>query len=98
VKKHLIPIGIIIIFLIIFIPLASTSPDGLEKAAGTVGANKQVSLWEGLMSGYSIEGIGNRYVSTLLAGVFGIFIVLLASLILGKAVTNREPAVFEKTT
>ena len=37
-KKYLVAVALIIIFLIVFIPLASTNPDGLEKVASSFGA------------------------------------------------------------
>jgi hypothetical protein len=36
------------------------------------------------MTDYSVSLIGNSYVSTLLAGIFGAVMVLLATLLLGK--------------
>ena len=85
-KKYLVAVALIIIFLIVFIPLASTNPDGLEKVASSFGAQEHESLWSGLMSDYTFSLIKNTYASTLIAGIFGIVMVLVATLILGKVI------------
>jgi len=94
-RKYLLGISLIVIFLVIFLPSVSTNPDGLEKVAETFGVEEQAPIWKGFLSDYSI-GVGNPYVSTLLAGVFGALLVLLASLILGKSVEKKGNAVSEK--
>jgi ABC-type sulfate transport system permease component len=88
-RKYLIAIALIVIFLVVFIPLASTRPDGLEKVAESLGIEEITPLWNGLMTDYSVGALGNSYASTLLAGVFGTVLVLLASLVLGRAVTKK---------
>jgi hypothetical protein len=75
------------------IPFASSSPDGLEKIAATYGVQEHTSLWNGLLADYSIGSIGDSYVSTVLAGVFGVFLVLLATFLLGKALVPRNRGV-----
>jgi hypothetical protein len=47
------------------------------------------------MSDYAIAAIGNPYVSTLLAGIFGTLMVLIASFVLGKALTPKNTKVPE---
>lgn len=89
-RKHILAMGLIILFLAIFIPFASTSPDGLEKVAEIVGVEENAPLWTGLMSDYSVEAAGNSYVSTLIAGIFGTVLVLLASMVLGKALEKKS--------
>jgi hypothetical protein len=42
------------------------------------------------MSDYAIAAIGNPYVSTLLAGVLGTFMVLIVAFLLGKAITPKN--------
>jgi cobalt/nickel transport protein len=83
-KKYLVVVALIIVFLIVFLPLASTNPDGLEKVASSFGAQEHESLWGGLMADYTFSLIKNMYASTLIAGIFGIVMVLVATLILGK--------------
>ncbi len=77
--------------LAVFIPLASSSPDGLERVVQNFGVAKHTPTWNGIMSDYAIAAIGNPYVSTLLAGVFGILMVLLAGFLLGKAMAPKKP-------
>ncbi len=89
-KKYLFATLLIIIFLAILIPLASVNPDGLERVAQTLGIEEGTPFWEGLMSGYSVAIIGNSYISTFIAGVAGVFFVLLFSLLLGKVLTKKN--------
>jgi hypothetical protein len=88
-KKYLAAIALITIFLAVFIPLASSNPDGLEKVATTFGADQKEPVWNGLMSGYSFGSIGNSYASTLIAGVIGVIAVLAAGLLVGKVMTKQ---------
>ena len=93
-KKYFGVIALIMVFLVVFIPFASSNPDGLERVVETFGAAEHESLWNGLMLDYSIGAVGNSYVSTLLAGVFGVFMVLLAGFLLGTAMSPKKtPAV-----
>jgi ABC-type sulfate transport system permease component len=81
----------LITFLVIFLPLASSNPDGLEKVVETYGAQESEPFWNGLLSDYSISAIGNSYASTLAAGSIGTIIVLAAGLIIGKVMTKKNP-------
>jgi ABC-type sulfate transport system permease component len=89
-RKHLAIVGLIVVFLLVFVPFASSNPDGLEKVASTFGAEEHPSFWNGLMADYSIGAVGNSYVSTVLAGVFGVFMVLLVAFLLGKALAPKS--------
>jgi ABC-type sulfate transport system permease component len=89
-KKYVVAVALVIVFLVFFIPLTSTNPDGLEKVAQTYGAKEQGNLWSGLISDYSFSSISNSYVSTLLAGIFGVLTVLAAGLLISK-VMFRKP-------
>jgi hypothetical protein len=95
-KKHFAIIALIMVFLAIFVPFASSNPDGLEKVAVTFGVEGHQPLWSGLMADYSIETIGNSYLSTVLAGVFGTSMVLLATFLLGRAIAPKSRAASEK--
>jgi hypothetical protein len=94
-KKYFLAIALIIIFLAVSMPLASNNPDGLEKVASTFGAQEHQNLWNGLIADYSIMSIRNPYVSTLLAGIFGVMIVLVATLLLGKVMLPKTVKVDE---
>jgi cobalt/nickel transport protein len=94
-KKHLAVIAVIMVSMAVFIPLASSSPDGLERVAENFGVAEQAPIWNGIMSGYAIAAIQNPYVSTLLAGVFGTLMVLLVGFLLGKTIAPKNPKVQE---
>ena len=88
-RKYLIAMTFVVLFLAILIPFASTSPDGLEKVAESLEIEERVPMWNGLMFDYSVEAIGNSYVSTLLAGILGTAVVLVACLVLGKVLVKK---------
>jgi hypothetical protein len=89
-NKNLAVIPVILVFLAIFIPLASSSPDGLERVIANFGGAENEPFWKGVMSDYTIATIADPYVSTLLAGVFGTLLVLCAGFLLGKAMMPKE--------
>jgi hypothetical protein len=89
-NKRLAVIAAILVFLAVFIPLASSSPDGLERVVENFGVAEQTPLWNGVITDYAIAAIGNPYVSTVLAGIFGTMMVLLAGLLLGKTLTPKN--------
>jgi cobalt/nickel transport protein len=90
-KKQFAVVAATMIFLAIFIPFASSSPDGLERVVENLGVEEHTPLWNGIMSDYAIAAIKNPYVSTLLAGVFGTLTVLVAGFLLGKSITPKKP-------
>jgi len=92
-KKFLAVIVLLVVFLAVLMPFASSNPDGLEKVAESLGVEESAPFWEGLMSDYSVEAFKNPYVSTLVAGVLGTLLVLAATLALGFVIAKRaEPA------
>ena len=95
-KKYLAAIALLVVFLAVFLPFASSSPDGLEKVAQSFGVKELEPLWRGFMSDYSVEVFENPYVSTLLAGVFGTLMVLAASFVFGKVITKGQRQVQDK--
>jgi hypothetical protein len=96
-NKQFAVVAAILVFLAVFIPLASSSPDGLERVVENFGVAEQAPVWNGVMSDYAIAAIGNPYVSTLLAGVFGTLMVLIAGFVLGKAIAPKNNKVPEQT-
>jgi hypothetical protein len=93
-KRYFATVALIMVFLAVFIPFASSNPDGLEKVAATFGVEEHAPFWNGIISNYSFGAIGNPYISTLTSGVFGTLIVLLATFLLGTAITPKKtPAV-----
>lgn len=96
-KKYLVALLLLAVFLVLFLPLASSNPDGLEKVAQDFGANEQKPIWNGLMTDYSVTIINNSYVSTVLAGIVGVILVFCATLILNKTlVPKKNNSVSEK--
>lgn len=101
-RKTLVATIAIVIFLVVLIPFASSNPDGLEKVAITYGGQEHQSLWNGIMADYSFFSIGNQYISTLLAGIFGVVAVLVAGLVISKVMasthknTKKTPAIHEE--
>jgi len=87
-KQHLKPLILILAFLSVLIPLASNAPDGLERVAQTLGIEEHEPAWRGLMPDYTLPTINNPYLSTLLAGTFGILLVLGVAFIVGIAITK----------
>lgn len=95
-KKLLLATLLLIVFLAVLIPFASSNPDGLEKALSSLGIEESESFWKGLMTDYSVAAIGDSYFSTLAAGVIGTMLVLTTSLVLGRAIAKRGPSVREE--
>ena len=94
-NKYFAAVVSIVVFMAVFIPLASSSPDGLERVVETFGVAEQAPIWNGIMSDYAIAAIENPYVSTLIAGVFGTLMVLLAGFLLGKSISPKNPKTTE---
>ena len=88
-RKQIIMVTLIVVVFAVLLPFASKNPDGLQKLVTDSGTNIE-QAWNGLMSGYSIASVGNGYVSTFLAGLFGILAVLAATFLLGKAVAPKK--------
>lgn len=89
-NKQVTAVVAIIVFLAVFIPLVSSNPDGLERVVETFGAKEEKSIWNGIMSNYTIEAIEDPYISTLLPGIFGTFTVLIAGYLIGKIIKPKE--------
>jgi ABC-type Fe3+ transport system permease subunit len=88
-KRYLIAVCAIVAFLVVFIPLASTNPDGLEKVAISLGAHEGNSFWSGILPDYSVSGVGNNYLSTLIAGIIGVVLVLAVGLFISRALKPK---------
>jgi hypothetical protein len=90
VKKYFRVLILILVCLAVFIPFASNAPDGLERAAGTLGIEEHTPMWRGLMPDYTLPTIDNPYLSTLVAGTLGVFLVLAVALVLGTAMNKSS--------
>ncbi len=82
-KKLFAAAGLILVFLAVFIPFASSNPDGLKTVANTVGLQAEETFWNGLMANYSVATVENPYISTFIAGAFGTIMVLAGTFLLG---------------
>jgi hypothetical protein len=81
---------LILVCLALLIPFASGYPDGLEKVAKNLGIEETESRVAGLMPDYTVPTIENSYLSTLAAGVLGVFLVIGAALVLGMTMTKTN--------
>jgi hypothetical protein len=94
-KKHLSVIAGIMFFLAVFSPLASSSPDGLERVVENFGIQETAPIWNGIMSDYAIAAIANPYISTLIAGILGTLMVLVATYLLGMVIETKKKPISE---
>lgn len=84
-------VGIAALVVVVLAPLASSDPDGLERVAEDQGFIDQAeNLVSGILSGYAIPGISDPAVSTVVSGLIGIAIVLIAMLVLGRVLARRR--------
>ena len=95
-KKYLAATAMVVVFLAVFIPFASSSPDGLQKVVTSMGIEEPEPIWHGLMGDYSVNALGDTYVSTLAAGILGTMLVLAAALVLGTVIAKRSQAATKK--
>ncbi len=96
IKKYLTAIGLLAVFLAVFIPFASSSLDGLETVVSSFGVQAQ-PVWHGVMNDYSVSFIADSYISTLTAGILGTVFVFGMTLILGTVITKRSQTKTEKS-
>ncbi len=74
-------------------PLASSSPDGLEKVAGDQGfleTADEHKLADGPLAGYGVGGVSGERLSTGVAGVVGVLITFGIGLVIFKAVRPKN--------
>ena len=88
-KKFVIALVLVVGFLALFIPFASSDPDGLQRVASSMGISDGGGFWRGLIGDYAVGFFKDSYVSSLVAGVLGVLVVLGASLGLGLVIARR---------
>jgi hypothetical protein len=84
-------IAIVVLIVVVLAPLASPDPDGLESVAkqqGWLGAAQNAV--HGLLPGYSVPGLDGA-AGTIVSGLVGVAIVLLAIFGLGWLLRRRAP-------
>lgn len=84
-------IAISALVVVVLAPLASSDPDGLERVAedhGFIGQAENVI--SGILADYAIPGVDDPAVSTVLAGLLGLAILVGVVLLLGRLVARRS--------
>lgn len=90
-KRNWFILGIVIVavLLAVFTPLASDAPDGLEKVAETLGVHEPQPIYSAPLPDYTVPILGEGYLSTIVAGYIGLAIVVIATMLLGRALAKR---------
>jgi hypothetical protein len=84
-------LAIAAVVVIVLAPLASPDPDGLERVAEDAGfMERATSFFAGLLGDYAIPGVDNAWLSTVLAGLLGVAIVVALVVVLGRLVARRR--------
>ena len=86
-------LGVAALVVVVLAPLASADPDGLEAVAedhGFIGT-AQDALYS-IIPDYTVPGIDDPVVSTILAGLIGVGVVFLAMVGLGRLLRRRTLA------
>ena len=84
-------LAIAVLLVIVLAPLASPDPDGLESIAKQQGFVEAARTSAGFLAGYEIPGLGGS-TGTIVAGLVGVGVVLLAMLGLGRLLRRRDAA------
>lgn len=86
----LVGLGIAVLVVVILAPLASPDPDGLERVAEDKGflGQAQDALYS-ILPDYTIPGIDDPTVSTIVAGLIGLAIVFGVMWALGRLLARR---------
>lgn len=81
---------LIILGLAVLIPFASTNPDGLEKVAESLGLEESESIWSGLMPDYTFPFTENSYMTKLISGLIGLFLVFSVAWGVGWVISGKN--------
>ena len=92
-KKLVLVIAMTIIVFALCIPFISRTPDGVQALTETSGKQQQ-PIWSGIMANYSV-GSTDPYTSTLIAGLIGTAIVLIAGSLMGTALRPKRQTVVQ---
>jgi ABC-type Fe3+ transport system permease subunit len=84
-------IAIAALIVVVLASLASSDPDGLERVAEDQGfIEKAENFFAGLFGDYAIPGVDDPALTTILSGLLGVAIVVLAMVVLGRLVVRRR--------
>jgi ABC-type Fe3+ transport system permease subunit len=84
-------LAIAALVVVVLAPLASPDPDGLERVAEDQGfLDRARNVVGGLFSDYAIPGIDDPAVSTVVSGLLGLAIVVVAIVVLGRLLARRR--------
>jgi len=87
-KKLILVLAFTVVVFAVLLPFVSRTPDGVQKLTADSGSQQQ-PVWHGLMKDYSI-GLGDPYVSTLVAGLVGTGIVLAGAFVLASVASKKK--------
>jgi hypothetical protein len=83
-------LAIAALVVIVLSPLASSDPDGLERAAIDLGfAELGRASGGAALPDYSVPVLGNGPVSLIVAGLIGVLVVFLAMWLIGRLLARR---------
>jgi hypothetical protein len=94
-KRHWWIGGLLIAALVVVVlaPLASGDPDGLEWVAGEHGFLETAQdAWYSILPDYTIPGVEDPTVSTIVSGLIGILLVFALMVGLGRLLRRRRDA------
>ena len=81
-------VAVLMVAFAVLLPFASRSADGVQNLVANSG-DKQQPIWNGIMASNTISAL-NPYVSSLIAGLLGIGIVLIVTYAVGATVTKKK--------
>jgi hypothetical protein len=86
-------LALAVLIVTLLAPLASPDPDGLERVAQDGGflASAQAALYQ-VLPGYTVPGVGDATLATILAGLIGVVLVFLLMWGLGTVLARRRRA------
>jgi hypothetical protein len=87
-KRLILVFALTIVTFAVLLPFVSTTPDGVQKLTANSGSQRQ-PVWGGLMANYSIA-LGDPYISTLVAGLLGIGIIVATTFALGSIASRKK--------
>jgi len=89
----LVGLAIAVLVVVVLAPLASADPDGLERVGEDAGfLDAAQEALHAILPDYTVPGIEDPTVSTVLSGLIGVAIVFIAMVIVGRLLRRRRAA------